>query len=154
LAASRPEPAAGSASRGVLSWLALAVFFIAAMLSYTDRLILNVLVEPIRHDLGVSDVQVSFLQGAAFAVIYSLIGLPLGRFADRHNRRNLVVAGVFLWSVATAACGYAADVGQLFVARVFVGIGESALAPAVMSMIPDLFPPAKRALRLAFFWRV
>lgn len=127
------------------------MFFIAAMLSYTDRLILNVLVEPIRHDLGVSDLQVSFLQGAAFAVIYSLIGLPLGRFADRHNRRNVVVAGIILWSVATAACGYAADVRQLFVARVFVGIGEAALAPAVMSMIPDLFPPAERGTAIGVF---
>lgn len=121
------------------------------MLAYTDRLILNVLVDPIRHDLGASDVQVSFLQGAAFAVIYSLIGLPLGRFADRHNRRNLVVAGVLLWSVATAACGYAADVGQLFAARVFVGIGEAALAPAVMSMIPDLFPAARRGTAIGIF---
>ena len=151
MAASCAEPEAGGAPGGGLSWLALAVFFTAAMLAYTDRLILNVLVEPIRHDLGASDVQVSFLQGAAFAVIYALIGLPLGRFADRHKRRNLVAAGVLLWSVATAICGYAADVGQLFAARIFVGIGEAALAPAVMSMIPDLFPPARRGTAIGIF---
>lgn len=151
MAASRAEATEGRAPHGALSWLALTVFFIAATLAYTDRLILNVLVEPIRHDLGASDLQVSFLQGAAFAVIYSLIGLPLGRVADRRNRRDLVVAGIILWSLATAACGFAANVGQLFVARVFVGIGEAALAPAVMSMIPDLFPPAKRGTAIGVF---
>lgn len=144
-----------SASRGTarpaVAWLALVVFFLAAVLSYTDRLILNLLVDPIRHDLGISDVQVSYLQGAAFAVIYSLVGLPLGRFADKHNRRNVIAAGIVLWSIATASCGYVGSFQQFFLARIFVGIGEAALAPAVMSMIPDLFPPAMRGTAIAIF---
>ncbi|HEY1837368.1 MAG: MFS transporter [Rhizomicrobium sp.] len=133
------------------AWFALAVFFAAAMLSYTDRLILNLLVEPIRHDLLISDVQISYLQGAAFAVIYALVGLPLGRLADRHNRRNIVLAGIVLWSIATAACGFCTSFWQFAIARVFVGIGEATLAPAVMSMIPDFFPPARRGTAIAVF---
>jgi predicted MFS family arabinose efflux permease len=99
----------------------VAVFFLAAMLSYTDRLILNLLVDPIRHDLGISDTQVSILQGAAFAVLYAFVGLPLGRLADRFNRRNLIVAGVLIWSMGTAACGYATSFWGLFAARLAVG---------------------------------
>jgi MFS family permease len=133
------------------AWFALTVFFIAAVLSYTDRLILNLLVEPIRHDLSISDAQISYLQGAAFAVIYAIVGLPLGRFADRHNRRNIILAGIILWSVATAACGFAASLPMFVMARIFVGIGEATLAPAVMSMIPDLFPPARRGTAIAVF---
>lgn len=133
------------------AWFALAVFFMAAVLSYTDRLILNLLVEPIRHDLNITDLQISFLQGAAFAVIYAIVGLPLGRFADRYNRRNIVLAGILLWSVATAACAFSASFGSFVVARIFVGIGEAALAPAVMSMIPDLFGPARRGTAIAVF---
>lgn len=133
------------------AWFALAVFFVAAMLSYTDRLILNLLVEPIRHDLLITDVQISYLQGAAFAVIYALVGLPLGRFADRHNRRNIVLGGIILWSVATAACGFCTGFWQFAMARVFVGLGEATLAPAVMSMIPDFFPPSRRGTAIGVF---
>ena len=151
LDASRATSDPGRSPRHAVAWIALVVFFIAAVLSYTDRLILNLLVAPIRHDLGITDVQVSYLQGAAFAVIYSIVGLPLGRFADRHNRRNIIAAGIVLWSIATAACGYVADFDQFFLARIFVGIGEAALAPAVMSMIPDLFPPARRGTAIGVF---
>jgi MFS family permease len=133
------------------AWFALAMFFAAAVLSYTDRLILNLLVEPIRHDLGITDLQISFLQGAAFAIIYAIVGLPLGLFADRRNRRNVVLGGIVLWSVATAACGFASGFWPFAAARIFVGIGEATLAPAVMSMIPDLFPPARRGTAIAVF---
>lgn len=132
-------------------WIALAIFFLAGMLSYTDRFILNFLVDPIRGAMAISDTQVSYLQGAAFAVLYAFFGLPLGRYADRHNRRRLLVAGIVLWSAATAACGLARDFIELFVARILVGIGEAALAPAVMSMIPDLFPPQRRGLAISIF---
>lgn len=138
----RPSPRA---------WFALAVFFVAAVLSYTDRLILNLLVEPIRHDLNITDMQISYLQGAAFAVIYAIVGLPLGRVADRYNRRNIILAGIILWSMGTAACGFCASFWPFVVARIFVGIGEATLAPAVMSMIPDLFPPARRGTAFAVF---
>jgi MFS family permease len=129
----------------------LAIFFIVAILSYTDRLILNLLVDPIRRDLGITDTQISLLQGAAFAVLYSVIGLPLGRFADRFNRRNLILFGVVVWSVATAACGLASGFWPLFAARIGVGLGEAALAPAAMSMIADYFPPNRRGTAIGIF---
>lgn len=130
---------------------ALSVFFLAALVSYTDRLILNLLVDSIRRDLMLTDAQISYLQGAAFAIVYGAIGLPLGRYADRHNRRNMIVCGVGFWTLATAACGFAGGFSQLFLARMCVGIGEAALAPAVMSMIPDFFPPARRGTAIGLF---
>lgn len=133
------------------AWYALGVFFLAAVLSYTDRLILNLLVDPVRHDLHITDTQVSLLQGAAFAVLYALISLPLGRYVDSHNRRNIIAAGVVIWSLATAVCGIGSSFGGLFVARIFVGVGEATLAPAVMSLIPDYFPEHQRGTAYGFF---
>ncbi|MBS0418753.1 MAG: MFS transporter [Proteobacteria bacterium] len=136
---------------GRYAWYVLVVFFIAAILSYTDRLVLNLLVDPIRRDIHISDTQVSLLQGAAFAVVYSIISLPLGRFADTHNRRNVLIAGVLIWSVATALCGFAGSFGEMFVARIGVGVGEACLAPAIMSMIPDYFPENRRGTAYGVF---
>jgi MFS family permease len=136
------------ASRG---WRAVAIFCVAAILSYTDRQILSLLVDPIRHDLRISDTEVSLLQGVAFAVIYAFAGLPLGRLADTLPRRTVILAGVLVWSVATAACGLATTFGTLFAARVGVGIGEAALAPAAISIIADSFPPARRGAATGVF---
>jgi len=132
-------------------WWMMAVFFCAAILSYTDRFILSLLVDPLRADLAISDTQVSLLQGLAFALVYGFAGLPLGRIADLVPRRNVIIAGVLLWSAATVACGYAASFGQLFAARLVVGVGEAALAPAAVSMIADYFPPARRGIALSVF---
>jgi MFS family permease len=121
------------------------------MLSYTDRLILNLLVDPIRHDLRLTDVQISYLQGAAFATVYAIIGLSMGNYADRHSRRTLLLFGISVWSAATAACGFAASFGELFLGRLCVGIGEAALAPAAMSLIPDYFPPERRGTAIGIF---
>lgn len=133
------------------AWYAIVIFAMAAVLSYTDRLILNLLVAPIRAEMAITDTQVSLLQGAAFAIIYAFAGLFMGRHADRHRRRNLILAGICLWSLATALCGLAQSYGQLFGARILVGIGEAALAPAVLSMVPDLFPPHRRGTAIAIF---
>jgi MFS family permease len=129
----------------------MAVFFAAAILSYTDRFILSLLVDPIRAELHVSDTQVSLLQGLAFALIYSFAGLPLGRFADALPRRLVIIGGVLTWSLATVACGFAHTFAELFTARVFVGVGEAALAPAAVSMIGDLFPPQRRGGAIGVF---
>lgn len=133
------------------AWWAVGVFAAAAVLSYTDRLILGILVDPIRAELAISDTQVSLLQGVAFALIYSFAGLPLGRLADVVSRRAVILAGVVLWSAATVACGYAQSFEALFAARVFVGIGEAALAPAAMSMIADYFAPQRRGIATGTF---
>jgi MFS family permease len=132
-------------------WWAVSIFAVAAVLSYTDRLILGLLVDPIRHDLGFSDTQISILQGTAFAVLYAVIGLPLGRIADVVPRRALLVFAVLTWSVGTALCGLANSFAALFAARLLVGLGEAALAPAAMSLIGDYFSPERRALPTGVF---
>ncbi len=133
------------------AWWAVGVFCIAAVLSYSDRQILSLLVDPIRADLHASDVQIGLLQGAAFAIIYAVAGVALGRAADVLPRRWVIVAGVAVWSLATIACGYAQSFGGLFVARAFVGVGEAALAPAAMSIITDSFPMRRRGVATGTF---
>ena len=119
-----PWPSAGSA------WYAVAILVVAFIFSFIDRIIIALLVEPIKSDLGVSDFGIGMLQGLAFAVFYALVGIPIGRWADRYSRRWIIGVGIFLWSIMTAACGLARNFWQLFLARVGVGIGEAALSPA------------------------
>ena len=123
---------------------ALGLLIFAVLLAFVDRQILALLVEPIRADLALSDTLIGWLQGPAFALFYALAALPLGLVVDRTNRRNLIMAGVAVWSVSTAMCGLASDFTGLFLARVGVGLGEACLIPAVFSLIPDLFPPHRR----------
>lgn len=138
--------------RAMQGWYAVGIFCVAAVLSYTDRQILSLLVDPLRADLHVSDTQLSILQGAAFAVLYSCVGLPLGRMADVIRRKALLLAAVTVWSTGTAACGLAESFWQLFAARLLVGIGEAAFAPAAMSLIADYFPSDRRATAIGVFF--
>ena len=133
------------------AWWAVAVFFLAAMLSYTDRQILLILIDPVRAELALSDTQVGLLQGLAFALVYSIAGLPLGRAADLFPRKIVILAGVLVWSAATVACALAQSFGGLFVARLFVGVGEACLAPAALSMIADALPPKRRGTGIGIF---
>ncbi len=123
------------------------VLMLALTLSYIDRQVLSLLVEPIKADLQITDTQFGLLQGLAFAVFYIGFGLPLGRLADTGSRRNLIASGITLWSLMTAVCGLATSFLGLFVARAGVGVGEAALSPAAYSMISDSVP--KRRLSLA-----
>jgi MFS family permease len=134
-----------------LAWYLVGVLVIANILSFVDRQILGLLVQPIRADLGISDTQISLLQGFAFSILYSILGLPLGRYADRANRRNLIIVGIAIWSVMTMACGLANTYGELFAARIGVGIGEAALAPAAFSMICDAFRRERRGTALGIY---
>lgn len=127
------------------------VFFLAAVVSYTDRLVLSALIEPIKSSLGVGDSAVSLLQGAAFAAVYVVAGLWLGRAADQHNRVTILIAGSTVWCVGTMACGLAPSYETLFLARIIVGIGEAALAPAAVSIISDIFPAERRGSAISAF---
>lgn len=133
------------------SWWMVALLCLAGQVSYTDRYILGVLVDPIRHDLSIGDSGIGLLQGAAFAVIYVLAGLPLGRLADRGKRLRIIIAGAVLWCSGIILCGLAPSFNALFAGRLLVGIGEAALAPAAVSMIADAFPPQRRGLALGIF---
>jgi MFS family permease len=141
----------GAYPRPVYAWSVVAILIGAAILSYTDRQVLSLLVDPIRHDLRISDTQVSLLLGSAFALIYGVAGLPLGYLADRVSRRNLIAAGLLIWSLATMAGSLAQGFGEIFASRVFVGLGEAALSPAAIALISDYFPPSQRGLAVGFF---
>jgi MFS family permease len=124
-------------------WL-VGVLFLAWVVAFLDRQIVTLLLPSLKADLQVSDTQVSLIQGMAFASIYAVAGLPLGWVADRASRRNLLIAGIAFWSLATMACGLATSFGQLFVARMAVGLGEACLAPACVSLMADSFPKDRR----------
>lgn len=127
------------------------VLAFAGVVSVLDRTILNVIVDPVRADLGLSDVQISVLQGLAFGLFYATVGLPLGLTVDRYARRSLVIAGIIVWSLATLVSGFAQTFEQLFAARLLVGLGEAVLSPAAISLIADLFPPTTRGRPISLF---
>jgi MFS family permease len=133
------------------AWYVVGVLTAAYTLSYIDRQILGLVLEPLRQDLSLTDTQVSLLAGTAFALFYVTLGLPLGWIADRASRRKLIALGVFFWSLMTAMCGLASTFWQLFAARMGVGVGEAALSPAAYSIISDYFPPEARVRPLATY---
>lgn len=133
------------------AWLTVGILMLAYVLSFVDRQILNLLVGPIKADLGISDTQMSLLMGLSFALFYTLCGIPLGRLADNANRKGLIAAGIFVWSIMTAACGLAKTFWGFFFARVGVGAGEAALSPSAYSMIADSFPPNRRATAISVY---
>lgn len=133
------------------AWYVVAVLVLAYTVSYIDRTILTLMVKPIRETLGISDVQISLLHGLAFAIFYTVLGVPLGWLADRANRTRIIAVGIFFWSFMTALCGLARTFGQMFLARIGVGVGEAALSPAAYSIINDYFPPQRRTLALSIY---
>lgn len=141
----REYPASGYA------WYVVVVLTLAYIVSFLDRQILALLVEPIKRDLGISDTQMSLLLGLAFGIFYTLLGIPIGRLADRSNRRVIIATGITIWCLMTALCGLARNYTQLFLARIGVGVGEATLGPSALSMISDYFPPERRARPLGFY---
>jgi MFS family permease len=132
-------------------WFLTILLTITYTVSFIDRQVLNLLVEPIKHDLNLNDIQISLIQGPAFATSYILMSVPFGRLADKINRIKVLVGGIFFWSVATAGCGAATNATQLIVARSGVGAGEAALTPASWSILADVFPEEKRNFPISFF---
>ncbi len=132
-------------------WYVVIVLMIASTLSFIDRQILNLMIGPVKRDLGgLSDTQVSLIMGLAFAGFYNVVSYPAGRWADSGNRRGIMAAGVAAWSVMTALCGLAHTYVMLFLARMGVGVGEAALAPAANSLLSDYFPKDKLPLAICF----
>lgn len=134
------------------AWYVVFALTAIYMLSYTDRQILSLLVAPLKRDLGISDTRVGLLQGLAFGLFYTLMGLPLGRIADTRNRRNLIAAGVVLWSFFTSACSLARSFWTLFLARMGVGVGEASLSPAAYSLIADYFPREQLGAAISVYY--
>tara|TARA_R110001592_G_scaffold357416_1_gene660612 strand:+ start:189579 stop:190871 length:1293 start_codon:yes stop_codon:yes gene_type:complete len=127
------------------------VLMLAQTFSFIDRMIMGLLVGPVRASFGISDTQFSLLAGMAFAVFYAIMGLPLARIADRKSRKNLIAVGITVWSIMTSLCGLAQGFWTLFLARVGVGVGEAALSPAAYSLITDYFAKAKLGRALSVY---
>lgn len=133
------------------SWYALGVLVLVYVLNFIDRQILSILANDIKADLGVDDAYLGFLYGTAFAVFYSLFGIPLGKLADSWKRTRLLAIGLTLWSTMTALSGFAKTATVLTVARIGVGVGEATASPSAYSLISDWFPARLRATALAVY---
>jgi MFS family permease len=145
------RPPASEAPSEAYSRYVLGVLVVVYVLNFLDRQIITILAEDIKHDLGITDAEVGFLYGTAFAVFYAVFGIPLGRLADVWSRRTLIALGLGFWSLMTAVSGMARSFGQLASARVGVGVGEASATPAAYSMLSDSFPVRVRATVLAIY---
>ncbi len=132
-------------------WYAVFVLMLAYVSSFIDRQILSLLVAPIKRDLVLTDTEVSLLMGLSFALFYTFLGIPIGRLADRSNRRNIIIGGIAIWSLMTALCGMVKNYSQFFLARIGVGVGEATLSPAAYSMLADYFPREKLATAISVY---
>lgn len=140
-----PENASTFAASSAYRNYVLFLLFVVYGLSYVDRQILSILMEPIRKEYNFGDTQMGLLGGVAFAIFYATLGIPIARFADRHSRVNIIAASLVVWSVATALTGKATSFAQMFLARVGVGVGEAGCNPSAYSIISDYFPKDRRA---------
>jgi MFS family permease len=129
----------------------LAILFLVYVFNFIDRTVLSILVEDVKRDLGVSDTAMGFLTGIAFALFYTIAGIPIARWADVGVRRSIIALGLLVWSLMTAASGLAQNYGQLVAARIGVGVGEAAGSPPAHSLLADYFPPERRATVLSLY---
>ncbi|WP_214624636.1 spinster family MFS transporter [Sphingobium nicotianae] len=133
------------------AWIVLIFLTLTNLLGFMDRYLINILAQPIKMDLKISDAEVGLLSGFAMSISYSLFGLPLAWLAERRSRVMIITASMIAWSFLTALCGRVTTYGQLVLARVGVGVGEAGGMPASHSLITDYFPPHRRGLALAIF---
>ena len=145
------DAAAPGATASHARYYTLALLTIVYALNFLDRTIFNVLIEPIKKEFQLSDTMLGLLAGFGFVLMYSVLGMPIARLADRTNRRTIVTLGLAFWSAMTALCGMAQNVAMLAFARIGVGIGESAGTPASQSIIADLFTKDERPRALGIF---
>lgn len=143
------EPSASAAAR--TAWQALAILLLTYILAFVDRQTINLLVEPIKRTLAISDLHIGLLQGLSFALCLSIAGLPLGRLLDMGIRVRILAIAVAVWSLATAASGLAGGFALLLLCRIGVGVGEAAMNPAAYSLIGDYFPPRRQGTAIALY---
>lgn len=129
----------------------LGMLFIVIMLNFIDRQVISILAEPIKQEMGLSDKQLGLMTGLSFALFYTTLAIPVAVLADRWNRSRIIAIAIAIWSLMTMLCGAAQNFLQLFLARVGVGIGESACSPASHSLISDYFPPERRASAMGIY---
>ena len=132
-------------------WYLVGILFVAYLFSIIDRQVLGLFLVPVQQSLGVSDTQMGLLHGFSFAIFYAVMGLPIARLIDSGNRRLIICIGMFVWSAATVACGFASEYWQLLLCRIFVGVGEATLVPGTVSLIADTFKPHDRGKAMGMF---
>ncbi|MBW2244475.1 MAG: MFS transporter, partial [Deltaproteobacteria bacterium] len=133
------------------AWYVLTLLLLAYILNFVDRNILSIVAEDIKLEMGLSDTQLGFLLGPAFAACNVLASFPLARWADVGSRKLVIALGLTVWSAMTAASGLARGYGQLAIARFGIGVGEAAGTPPSHSLISDYFPPERRATALSIY---
>lgn len=146
--ASQPTMASSSNNR----WYVLAILTLIYACHHLDRSVVSILIEPIRHEFGLSDAQLGLLTGLAYSAAFAVAGIPIGLMIDRVNRRNLLGGLVFLWSGLTAVCGFTQSYTTLLLARMGVGAAEAGGSPTSMSLIGDLFPLKERSTAIGLFF--
>jgi predicted MFS family arabinose efflux permease len=129
----------------------LSMLVVVYVFNFLDRQIVTILAEPIKVDLGLSDTQIGLMSGLAFAIFYTVLGIPIARLADRANRVSIISMALGVWSAMTAVCGLAQNFTQMLAARIGVGVGEAGCSPPAHSLIADYFPPEKRASALSIY---
>ncbi len=144
------DAAPGTLSPGYRKY-ALTILVLGYTSSHVDRNIMGILLEPLKADLMLTDTQLGFLSGIAFAILYATLGIPIALVGDRGNRRNTIAWAIVIWSGMTAVCGLAQNFWQLAAARIGVGIGEAGSSPPSHSMIADMYPPEERASAMAIY---
>ncbi|MEN9508609.1 MAG: hypothetical protein RLZZ621_1172 [Gemmatimonadota bacterium] len=151
VASASPSASTSAPAASRHAWYAVAILTLANVSGFIDRQILAPLVEPIRRDLQISDTQISLLGGLGFALFYSVLGIPIGRWVDRGHRPRIVALGVAVWSLLTALSASARSFGQLFLARIGVGVGEATLGPAAVSLIAEQFPRQRLGIAMSTY---
>jgi MFS family permease len=141
----------GKPTSQAYAYYVLIVLTLTNVLSVADRTVMGLLLQPIKNELHASDTSMSLLTGLAFVLLYGLLGIPIARWADRGNRKNILALGVGLWSLMTSLCGFATNFGTMALARAGVGIGEATGTPTSMSLISDYFAKKSRPKMIAIF---
>jgi MFS family permease len=133
------------------AWYALAVLTLVYVLNFLDRTLIYILLSPIKKEMAFSDFELAVLGSTSFTIFYTLLGIPFGRMADRAVRKNMIAAGLAVWSLFSGLTGFADGFWSIFFCRVMVGVGEATLGPAALSLLSDYFPPRMRATVQAIY---
>src|SRR5215216_3335994 len=130
---------------GAYAWYALALLTFVYLLNFLDRTLIYILFAPIKKEMAFTDFELGLLGTTSFVIFFTLLGVPFGRLADRTSRKNMIAAGLAVWSLFSGLTGFATGFWPLFLCRVMVGVGEATLGPAALSLLSDYFPPRVRA---------
>ena len=153
--AEKPAGVTPPAVSNTYAHVVLGLLALVYVLNFVDRMVLSLLIDPIKKEFGVSDTFMGLLTGPAFAIFYTCVGIPIARWADSGNRRNIVGLSLIIWSAMTAASGMVRSFGELALVRILVGVGEAGGTPPSHSLLSDYFGPERRGTALSIYaWGV